>query len=175
MLPSGRSRAIVIIILILILFSLFIWHGTLSPAPEKGRYPGTDDVVDDYNRYVGEYVEIDGEVIETDPVMIKLESGDRTIELEVADLREEPDEGDRLSVFGTVGENRTIYVSNAMIRPLWRYVYLYGISLLGAVWVGMRIIGQWRFDKKILAFKPREEPFTAKEVLSRLKRVDDNG
>jgi len=175
MLGSHRSRAIVLIILLILLLSLFIWYGSLSPDPDKGRFAGNDELVEDYERYLDEKVEVSGEVIETDPVTIEIESGDRTIELKIVDLQEEPDQGDRLSVFGTAGENKTIHVQNAMIRPFWRYGYMYGISLVGAAWVGLRLIGGWRFDKEKIAFEPRNDPMGVKETISFLIRGDHSG
>jgi len=175
MLGDNRLRAVTIIVLLIILLFLFIWYGSLSPAPEKGRFPGADELVEDYESYIGEEVEVSGKVIETDPVIMIVERGDRTIQLEIADLQQEPEQGDRLSVFGTAGENNTIYVQNAIIRPFWRYGYMYGISLVGAIWIGLRVIGQWRFDKKDIVFKVRKEPMSIKDMLSLLKRGDGSG
>lgn len=174
MFESVRARIVVIVILFILLFSLFIWYGSLSPAPEKGRFPGSDELIEDYDSYIGEKVEVSGRVIETNPVIIEVESGDRTIELEVAGLQEQPDKGDRLTVFGTAEQNKTIQAENSIIRPIWRYVYMYGISVAAAGWIGLRILGQWKFDKKTLAFEPREETLSLKETLSGLKRGDDD-
>ncbi|MFW6065060.1 MAG: hypothetical protein ACOC8Y_05745 [Candidatus Natronoplasma sp.] len=175
MLGSGRSRALAVIALLIILSSLFIWFGSLSPAPEKGRFPGNDELVEDYDRYIDKEVEIGGEVIETDPTTIEIESGDRTLQLKIVDLENEVDQGDRLSVFGTVEEDKTVRVQNSIIRPSWQYRYMYGISLVGAVWAGLRLIGGWRFDKEKFAFEPRSDPLTVKETLSLLIRGDDSG
>ncbi|MBS3782589.1 MAG: hypothetical protein KGY68_08315 [Candidatus Thermoplasmatota archaeon] len=175
MLESVKSRTAIVVILLLLLLSLFIWYGSLSPAPDKGRFPGNDELVEDYERYKGKKVEVGGEVIETDPVMIEVESGDMTIELKIADLQERPEKGDRLTVFGTAGGNNTIHSKNALIRSSWRYAYMYGISIVGAVWIGLRLIGQWRFDKENLAFEAREEPLTVLETLSHLKGSDSDG
>ncbi|MEF8834748.1 MAG: hypothetical protein V5A76_01190 [Candidatus Thermoplasmatota archaeon] len=175
MFESVRARTVVVMLLVLLLFSLFIWYGSLSPAPEKGRFPGNDEVVEDYDGYIGKEVEITGKVIETDPVRIEVESGDNTIELKIEDLQEKPDKGDKLSVFGTAEENRTIHAQNAIIRPFWRYVYMYGISLIGAGWIGLRLIGQWRFDKESLAFEAREKPRTVRETLSSLIGGEKDG
>ncbi len=175
MLGSDRSRGIVIIALLIILLLLFIWYGSLSPSPEKGRFPGNDELVEDYERYKGDEVEIGGEVIETDPVTIEIESGDSTIELKIEDLQEEPDKGDRLTVFGTAEDDKTVRAENEIVRPYWRYRYMYGISLFGAAWVGLRLIGGWRLDKEKFAFEPRSDPLTVKETLSLLIRGDDSG
>jgi len=175
MLESDRIRALAVITLLLILLLLFIWYGSISPVPEKGRFAGNDELVEDYEKYVYQEVEIGGEVIETDPVTIEIESGDRTLRLKLLDLQEEPDKGDRLTVFGTAEENKTIHVQNALIRPSWRYWYMYGISFVGAGWIGLRLIGGWSFDKEKFAFEPRSDPLTVKETLSLLIRGDDSG
>lgn len=175
MLGSDRSRALTVITLLLILLLLFIWYGSLSPSPEKGRFPGNDELIDDYEKYEEDEVEIGGEVIETDPLTIEIESGDRTLQLKLVGLEEEPDRGNRLSVFGTAEENKTIQVQNAIIRPSWRYQYMYGISFVGAAWVGLRLIGGWRFDKEKFVFEPRNNPLTVKETIYFLIRGDDSG
>lgn len=175
MLESRRSRIVAIITILVLLLSLFTWYGSLSPAPEKGRFPGNDELVEDYEEYIGKEVEVGGEVIETDPVTIEVESGDSTIELEIQDLQEEPSKGDRLTVYGTAKENKTVYAQNEIIRPAWRYVYMYGISLIGAVWIGLRLVGQWKFDKGNFSFKVRDEPRTVRETLSHLKGGKKDG
>lgn len=175
MLDSVKSRTIIVAILLVILLSLFIWYGSLSPAPEKDRFPGNDELVEDYDKYKGEKVEVGGEVIKTDPMMIEVESGDRTIELEITDLQERPDKGDRLTVFGTAGENNTVYSENALIRPSWRFVYMYGISIIAAVWIGLRLVGHWRFYRENLSFESRERPLTILETLSHIRGSDRDG
>jgi len=175
MFESKRVRTTMMISLLVVLLILFIWYGSISPEPGKGRFPGNDELVEDYENYIGEKVEISGEVIETEPLKIEIESGDKTIELEITGLEEETEEGDRLTVFGTAAENRTIYVENALIRPLWRYVYMYGVSVVGATWIGFRVLGQWRFDREKFALEPRENPLTIREIIFRSKRGDEDG
>ncbi len=175
MLEYDRLKAIALITLLIILLFLFIWYGSLTPAPEKGRFPGNDELVENYERYEEEKIEIDGEVIKTDPVTIEIESGERTSRLKLTGLQEEIDESDRISVFGTAEENETVHVRNAIIRPSWRYGYMYGISLLGAGWVGLRLIGGWRFDKENFAFEPRNDSLTVRETILFLIRGDGSG
>ncbi len=174
MLESRKSRTVMITIMIIALLFLFVWHGSLSPAPERGRYPGADELVDDYEDHIGEKVEVGGEVLEIDPVRIEVESAGDTMILEIVDLKEQPGIGDRLTVFGTAGENKTIYAQNAMTRPLWRYVYMYGISVVGATWVGFRVLGQWRFDREKFALEPRDKPLTIREIIYRSKGGDED-
>ncbi|MBS3817568.1 MAG: hypothetical protein KGY76_08415 [Candidatus Thermoplasmatota archaeon] len=175
MLKSGRARLCVIAFLLIILTGLFIWYGSLSPDPDNGNYPHQEHLIEDYDGYVGEEVELTGDVIETGPVKIEAEHGDETIVLTITDVEKDVEKGDRLSVYGVVKEDKTIKADNTVVHPPINYAYMYLISSVAAVWVFTRIVRQWRWDSQKAALKVREEPLEFKDLPKILKRKIGQG
>lgn len=64
---AGRVSAI--IILVGALCGLFVFYGTLEPAPKYNDYPGEDDLAAGYDDYVGHKVALSGTVVATEPVL----------------------------------------------------------------------------------------------------------
>jgi hypothetical protein len=119
---------------------------------------GTIPVVDltaDYDSHVGERVQVAGPVVDTDPVRIDNDGIVLTV-VGVESVSKEPTErGDNLVVYGTVDSDRTITAHDVVVRSPWEFQYLYGISLVGALWVVGRFLRGWRFSVGRLAFEPR--------------------
>ncbi|MFO7791474.1 MAG: hypothetical protein R6W73_00645 [Candidatus Saliniplasma sp.] len=151
-----RSRKSAIVVLLVVLVILFVWSGSAGPEPEKGHYPSSKDVVMDYEDHVGEEVEIGGKVLDADPLTIEVEYGDESVLLEVINVDEDVEEGDRVSVFGTLRDDNTITAENVIVRPLINWYYMYGVSAVAAIWLLFRLITQWEYTSK--GFRPREEP-----------------
>ncbi len=166
MFRSGRSRLLIIILILLILTFFFIWYGSLGPNPEKGSYPNQEHLIEDYDAYIGEEVEVGGKVVETDPVRIEAEHGDESIELNITGVEESVEKGDRLTVYGTVEEEQTIEAENAVIQPVVNWLYMYLISGIAAFWVFLRIVKQWRWDSETASLKVREEPLSLKDLIA---------
>ncbi len=162
------KRVMIVILLLTSLCILFIYHGSLDPAPEMGAYPNEEDLIDDYERYIGEEAEVGGKVISTDPIIIELEHGDRTIDLELTGFDDDVEEGDHLSVYGIVRQDLTFEVKNGVVRPFFNIVYMYVISFAAAMWLAFRILSQWRWNGDHL--EPREKPMS---IL--LPRGDEDG
>lgn len=161
-----RSRKSAVVVLLIILMILFVWYGSLNPEPEKGHYPGSEHVVQDHETYAGEKVDVGGRVVETDPLTIEVEYGDDSILLDISNTTKDADEGDRISVFGTLNEDYTITAENVIVRPLINWYYMYGISGAAAIWLLIRLISHWKYTPT--GFKPREEPL-------KIFRRDDHG
>ncbi|MFW6375639.1 MAG: hypothetical protein ACOCZJ_00585 [Thermoplasmatota archaeon] len=165
MLENPKYRMLTGAVLILLLFSLFIWYGNLKPEPEKGNYPGSEELIKDYDQYIGKKADITGEVVDTDPIEIEIEYGDKEKTLKVTEVNDQVEKGDRLSVFGTVKEDNVIEAENSFSVPFLNYVYMYGISLVGASWIFIRIVKQWRWNSEELWFERRDEPVSLKQVI----------
>ncbi|GEM_PF-615409 len=175
MFEAKTSRKILIVVLSIVLAVFFVWYGSMEPAPDKGDYPGQEDLIKDYEKYIDEKAEVGGKVIETDPLVIETEYGDRTMDLTIVDAQESPSKNDRVTVYGTVRENHTIEAENMVVRPRWRWFYMYGISGIAAVWVGLRMIEQWRWNGKRFALEVREEPLKLKDLLKKSSSGDTHG
>jgi hypothetical protein len=108
----------------------------------------------------GAHVETSGVVVNTDPVVIEIETdtgGTDRLQLEHAPRVEE---GQVLSVSGTLTEAGTLEVhrERAVTKEPWELAYMYLISVVGALVVAAAGIDSWRFDRRTLSVEPRETP-----------------
>lgn len=70
-------------------------------------------------------------------------------------------DGDEISVSGTIAANRTIVVGpddHIWVRAPWERTYMYAISLFGAVLTALLFANFWRFDTTHYHVVPRDEP-----------------
>lgn len=157
---ARRDRVVLILLLTVVLFSLLVWGGVdRPPAPELGDYPGTEDVVQDPERYQGQHVSTGGEVVSTDPVVVRAEydteRGVESIKLEVTDIETTVEPGDHLQVFGVFIGPRTVRATNVVVVPQTGRWYAWSISFVAGLWVLGRIISHWQIDPETGAFQPR--------------------
>lgn len=141
------GRIVAVTLLLGVLFGLCVWYGTLTPDPSVGAYPTNDHVGPAPEAFVGGPVELDGDVVATDPVRIEVVYGDDQNRLfTVTDVTIPVHRGDKFRVFGTLTDRNTIRATNAFTVPPSGLVYTYGISFLSGLWVLSRLLLQWRFD-----------------------------
>jgi len=168
MLRSPRARLLAVLVLLAALFGLVVWQGALEPAPEAGAYPRSEKLTEEYDRYLGEEVSVDGRIVETDPVVIEAEYGiDESIRLTVVglDADVEVEEGAVLRVFGVVEPDRTVSASNAFTVPTSGLWYSWTVSFLAGLWVLGRVVRHFRFDREAWGLVPRERPLTVRSLL----------
>lgn len=152
-------RCLLVLALVAVLFGLCVWYGSLAPAPELGAYPNEDELAMDYAHYVGGYATVTGMVVTTEPVTIDADTGTgERIRLHVVDLSVAVEAGDRLQVYGVVGQDRTIRAVNAYTVPRTGLWYTWTVSFLAGLWVLGRIIRHWRVDSTAWVFEPRARP-----------------
>lgn len=141
-----------------LLCGLFILGGMGHPAlPSQG--PDIADPDTTPEEYAGDHIETGGEVIDTDPVVIEVGDGETAYPLPIEDA---PDAatGQELIVDGTLTEEGTLAANGdrAVVREPWETTYMYLISIVGALFVAIRIADGWRFDPRTVTFIPRETP-----------------
>lgn len=138
------------------LVGLFVWTGTVSPNPALNDFPGNDQVGPNPDAYVGQHVSLSGTVVATDPVIVEVQYGiDERREITFENLDEHVVEGQHVNAFGTLTDESTLKVENALVRSPWEKWYMYAVSFLGGLWVLGRLLVHWRFDRNRLAFVPR--------------------
>ncbi len=144
----------VILVSILVLLSLFVWYGSLGPDPDVNRYPGDEELVHDPGRYVGHEVAVGGKVVSVSPLVMEVEYGGDTREIQVTGVDDEPKVGDRLTVFGILVDEHTIDSSKHVVQPLANIVYMYAVSFAAVGWVVYRIYKEFSWDRKNKIFEP---------------------
>lgn len=142
----------------LLLFSLLILGGSgWRGGPDAGGI--FSDPTADVEDYSGGTVEVSGVVVETDPVVLEIEGKEGAEYVQVEGIAA-AEKGERLSVYGTITEEGVLAVNpeRSTVQEPWEYAYMYLISLVGLLFVVVRGVRGWRFDRETLSLSPREEP-----------------
>ncbi|MFP8890769.1 hypothetical protein ACLI4U_13510 [Natrialbaceae archaeon A-CW2] len=156
MIESPVLRLLTICLLFSALFGLFVFYGTLEPAPEVHDYPSTSDLEEHPDLLINEQAEVGGTVVDTDPTIIKLENGHQYVIEEAPEV----DAGQELSAFVTVREAATdgvpgtLEAHDGVAQDQWETAYMYAVSIVAALWVLARILRHWRLDIHRLIFVP---------------------
>lgn len=173
MLHSWVGRVAAVCGLLAVLFALMVGLGAPAPDPAVGDYPNGDALAQDYDRYVGEYVQVTGTVVDTDPVEIDLgyeyaADGERhsgTLTVAVRSVDTAVTEGQSLQVYGTLGPDRTITAENSVSVPATNYIAMYLVSALAGLWTLARVVCGWRLDRQTGALCRRDDPLTPAQAL----------
>ena len=160
--PFGQSgRLLSGVVLLLALVGLLSWAGTAAVDPLDSTYPNDADVTEARDSYIGERVVLDGSVVETDPLVIAtLPNGNgRFTVVHTADSIERStgplEIGDRVTVFGTLGDAATLDAARTVSTDPWETFYTVVVSLVGGCWVLARLVRGWRIDRNRGALVPR--------------------
>ncbi|WP_092734206.1 hypothetical protein [Halopenitus persicus] len=151
-------RDIGILVLLALLCGLLVWAGTVKPDPTENRYPETDDLLTDYDRYVGQCTQIGGTVVSTDPVIIELSNEIDTRHITVRGVHRDVTADESLVVFGRVRPNSVIDAGGVITREPWEQWYMYAVSVIGGLWVLGRLLNRWQFNRRTWTVEPRETP-----------------
>ncbi|MFC5279706.1 hypothetical protein ACFPM1_13195 [Halorubrum rubrum] len=152
------SRLVALGVCVVALGGLFVLAGAGYPASTSlGPDLAEPDVTP--ADLAGKHLETGGVVIETDPVIIEVTDGTTTQHLPVENA---PDVavGQDIIVDGTLTADGTLAADRdrTVVREPWETTYMYAISVLGALFVALRIADGWRFDPETVTFSPRDTP-----------------
>jgi len=156
---AWQRRAFGVVILLGLLCGLFVWAGTTTPDPAANRYPGTTDLLEDDDAYVGERVQTGGTVVSTDPVVIEISNGVASQELTVRNTGHPVELGEQLIVFGILQTDTTVVVDDSLVSEPWETQYMYLVSFLGGLWVLGRLVNGWRINTETWTVEPRDDPW----------------
>lgn len=109
----ASTRAILVATLVCVLGALLFGAGTIDGNPS---YADEKDLIVAYNSHIGEQSEIDGQIVDTDPVRIEIEYGPEMVELTIINVDEPVETGEKLRVFGTVIDDRTVEAETTVVR-----------------------------------------------------------
>lgn len=172
MVESRYGRIALLALLLLVLFGGLVWHGTLEPNPQDGRYPSASDSADRPNDYVDQQVAVSGVVVETNPLVTETKydvfvAGTyerRSVEYTIVSPPHTPKTGRKIQVFGTLTGERTIRASRITAYGA-NPGYMYAVSFLAGLWVLGRLLTQWRLEWSDLSIRRRETPIRISRTL----------
>ena len=183
MLHSWGGRIATILVLLALLVGLMVGFGGLDPAPTQGDYPSEDELATDYAEHIGQTVHLSGVVIDTDPVVIRVDydyyatgvryTGSYDLTIQEISSTDGVTDGDSLQVYGTVRPDHTLTAQNVVVVPPRNYAYMYTISALAGLWVLTRLIRGWRLDWATGALERRPTTETHTRLRDRLTEVFD--
>lgn len=155
---SAPRRLLVVGILLVAQGGLAVAFGAQPVRPEAGVYAGPRELATAPDAHVGERVETYGTVVDTDPLRIRLEYGERPPTVSVVGLETSAREGDGVRVFGTLESGDRIRADRGFAVPRANTLYAIAISALAALWVLWRFLRDWTVAPGTLAVSPRDRP-----------------
>jgi len=147
-------RIVLLGVLVAALFGLAVWYGSTPLSFEGGRFPSTGSLAGNYDDLVGERVVVTGRVVATDPVVLHASSGQWTITLRIEGLDRHVEPGDRIQVFGVLEPDNTVRSINSVVAGARTYAW--SVSFVAGVWVLVRGIVHWQYDRESGSFQPEE-------------------
>lgn len=158
--------AVVATVVVAVLASSVLF-GSLPPAPESGVPPGTDELVTEYDMYVGTKVLTAGPVLSTDPIRIRVKSNyGETMVLRVEGVDRSVSPGDHLTIYGVLKEGNRITAVDTVRKPGWAYLLTRVISFVAGLWVLGRALLHWQFDASQFVFALRPNPSGVRSFVS---------
>lgn len=155
---SGAGRVLAVVLLAAALAGVLVGAGAIEPDPATNTFPDEEDVASSPGDHIGQRVSVGGTVVETDPVVVRVTYGlGEYARVTVVNVEEPVAEGDSVSAFGTLTDERTVDAERTLVRAPWETWYMYGVSFLGGLWVLGRLGRHWRVDRELLALVPRGE------------------
>jgi hypothetical protein len=142
---------------------LLVWAGTMPVAPGAHVYPTEYDLATDYDRFLGQRAEVSGEVVATDPLVVRRVDGSVDVRLTVRGTDVAAERGDRIRAFGVVEPNHTVRATTAYAVPQGRQRYAWTVSFLAGLWVLARIVRHWSPDTDGWVLVPSGEDADARE------------
>ena len=158
----NRWRKIGVLILLFgLLFCATIIFGTLQPNPDDGRYPGAVAVSESPENLLGDKVTIYGNVVSTDPVVIRTGGAQPSMEgynltlagQDIPNVKKEYGMG----IHGTLISPRTVDVDGTVVYEPGDLQYAKRISFIAGVLVLLKFLSGWTFDLSTLTFQPRSK------------------
>lgn len=167
-------RFALLVVALCALVGLFVWFATVEPDPERNHYPDGDDLGGEYDAHVGDRVAVGGTIVASDPAVLEVDHAHGTSRYE---LRNPPavEEGQYVRVYATARPDYELVVDDAVVIDGWERQYMYGISILAALWVAARTARQWRFDANRLGFVPRTDSASSTAGDGRSMATADGG
>jgi len=159
MVALPKPRLLAFIALLVAVFGCLIWFGTLGPSPGAGSPPGNDDVVHAIEDYRGDRVLVNGPVVDVDPLTIRVvaQTGD-ALDFYVRDLDREIDDGDVLSVYGTLRSGTAIETIDAVHKRGGNYTRTRLLSLLAGLVVLVQGVRYWQPSVREFVIRRRSKP-----------------
>ena len=166
MLRTARGRTGAVILLLAGVAVLCPVYAAQPVNPEMGVYPDEEKFIQSPEQYLSEAVTTGGDVQQVSPLVIEVETTQGKHDVTITDSEVRPDVGDKVRVFGTLTDPRTIQSQYAFVVPSSGQWYAWSVSFLAGLWVLARLIAHWTVDVSRLRFQRRAEPLSTRRLLA---------
>jgi hypothetical protein len=167
MLDTRVSRVLAVVVLLTVLAVSFPLYAQQPFNPEAHVYPSEADFTDDPTRYVGDRVEVTGQVRQTEPLVVQFGGSTDPYTVTVVDHALSPEPGDKLRLVGVLTSPDEIRVIDGFVVPQRGRWYAWGVSFVAGLWVLWRLVKHWQVDRSTLGFAPRDEPISIRTLATR--------
>jgi hypothetical protein len=140
---SLAARIVVVSLLLCAQGGLLVWYGN---DPISSPYTNEYRLFLDYDRHVGERAVVDGTVVSTTPLVIERSFAAGSIRLRIRGTDLVVRRGDTVRAFGVVEPDRTVRAERAFVERRWGERYAVVVSVVGGLWVLLRLVRHWEFD-----------------------------
>lgn len=144
-------------VLILTLVGASSVYASQSPDPDANLFPRDEDIVEDYEAYIGQQVLLSGTIKDSSPLVVQVETAQGSAEFKVTSVDRRIQVGTQLDIFGIARRDHTIQAIGVRPTSSGERGYVYGISLVAVFWVSVRFLHHWRLDMKNWSFKRTTE------------------
>jgi hypothetical protein len=163
---TARGRILAVALVLTGLALLCPVYAQQPVNPELGVYPEPDDFIASPEPFVGDAVTTDGFVQQVSPLVIEVETPHGASDVTITSSELRPEVGDKVRVFGTLTDPRTIRSHHAFVVPQGGLWYTWGVSFLAGLWVLGRLIRHWTVDVARLRFQRRDDSLSLRALLA---------
>jgi len=151
-------------VLVLTLVGASSVYASQPPDPDANVFPRDEDIVEDYESYIGQRVLLSGTITETSPLVVQVGSAQGSAEFKVTSVDRRIQIGTQLDVFGIAKREQTIEAVGVRPTSGGERGYVYGISLLAVLWVSLRFLHHWKLDVESWSIKRTTEKEEANDA-----------
>lgn len=151
-----NRRLVLLVVPLLLVGQLLLGVGFSATYPDPSHphyYPGSADLRQDYEAFVGDRVALTGTVVSVEPATVRAGGLQLTLSPDGETATLEP--GDRVELLGVAEAGRTVRPISVVRYPPDRLLRTYAISFVAGLLVLFRLLRHWRPDGRSLTLRPR--------------------
>lgn len=151
---TSRIFAVIVVLTALAVVPVSFGGSPYAETP----YDTAEDIVAKSDTTVGTEVLLYGQVVGTDPVIIKIELDDSNhVRFKIYNVKQQVRIGAYLEVYGLLVDDRTVKSKGTVVRGEREHWYTYTVSFFAGLVVLARVVRVWTIDPSTYTLIPRED------------------